>query len=146
MLDPRLFRTDLDFVKEQLGRRSFNFNPESYLELEAKRKEVQIKTQELQNERNSRSKAIGQAKANGEDVQPLLNQVHYLGDSLKVAETELSAIQLEMEFLMDPSIWVGLFTLIVLELVLGIDNLVFIAILGFSISLGPLGIFGFPSF
>ncbi len=101
MLDPRLFRTDLDFVKEQLGRRSFNFNPESYLELEAKRKEVQIKTQELQNERNSRSKAIGQAKANGEDVQPLLNQVHYLGDSLKVAETELSAIQLEMEFLME---------------------------------------------
>ena len=101
MLDPRLFRTDLDFVKEQLGRRSFNFNPESYLELEAKRKEVQIKTQELQNERNSRSKAIGQAKANGEDVQPLLNQVHCLGDSLKVAETELSAIQLEMEFLME---------------------------------------------
>ena len=101
MLDPRLFRTDLDFVKEQLGRRSFNFNPESYLELEAKRKEVQIKTQELQNERNSRSKAIGQAKANGEDVQSLLNQVHYLGDSLKVAETELSAIQLEMEFLME---------------------------------------------
>jgi seryl-tRNA synthetase len=101
MLDPRLFRTDLDFVKEQLGRRSFNFNPESYLELEAKRKEVQIKTQELQNERNSRSKAIGQAKANGEDVQPLLNQVHYLGDSLKVVETELSAIQLEMEFLME---------------------------------------------
>ena len=101
MLDPRLFRTDLDFVKEQLGRRSFNFNPESYLELEAKRKEVQIKTQELQNERNSRSKAIGQAKANGEDVQSLLNQVHYLGDSLKVVETELSAIQLEMEFLME---------------------------------------------
>jgi seryl-tRNA synthetase len=101
MLDPRLFRTDLDFVKEQLGRRSFNFNPESYLELEAKRKEVQIKTQELQNERNSRSKAIGQAKANGEDVQSLLNQVHYLGDSLKVAETELSAIQVEMEFLME---------------------------------------------
>jgi len=101
MLDPRLFRTDLDFVKEQLGRRSFNFNPESYLELEAKRKEVQIKTQELQNERNSRSKAIGQAKANGEDVQSLLNQVQYLGDSLKVAETELSAIQVEMEFLME---------------------------------------------
>ncbi len=101
MLDPRLFRTDLDFVKEQLIRRSFNFNPESYLELEARRKEVQVKTQELQNERNSRSKAIGQAKAKGVDVQPLLDQVQFLGDSLKSAETELSAIQVEMELLME---------------------------------------------
>ena len=101
MLDPRLFRTDLDFVKEQLIRRSFNFNPESYLELEARRKEVQVKTQELQNERNSRSKAIGHAKAKGVDVQPLLDQVQFLGDSLKSAETELSAIQVEMELLME---------------------------------------------
>lgn len=101
MLDPRLFRTDLDFIKEQLIRRSFNFNPESYLELEARRKEVQVNTQELQNDRNSRSKAIGQAKAKGVDVQPLLDQVQFLGDSLKSAETELSAIQVEMELLME---------------------------------------------
>ncbi len=101
MLDPRLFRTDLDFVKEQLNRRSFSFNPESYAELEARRKEVQVKTQELQNERNSRSKAIGQAKAKGEDVQPLLNQVQHLGDQLKAAETALAGIQLEMETLME---------------------------------------------
>ena len=101
MLDPRLFRTDLDFVKEQLNRRSFSFNPESYAELEARRKEVQVKTQELQNERNSRSKSIGQAKAKGEDVQPLLNQVQHLGDQLKAAETALAGIQLEMETLME---------------------------------------------
>ncbi|MFZ2170677.1 MAG: serine--tRNA ligase [Methylococcaceae bacterium] len=101
MLDPRLFRTDLDFVKEQLNRRSFDFNPESYAELEARRKEVQVKTQELQNERNSRSKAIGQAKAKGEDVQPLLNQVQHLGDELKAAETALAGIQAEMETLME---------------------------------------------
>jgi len=101
MLDPRLFRTDLDFVKEQLIRRSFNFNPESYAELEARRKDVQVKTQELQNERNSRSKAIGQAKAKGEDAQPLLNQVQHLGDELKAAETELAGIQAEMETLME---------------------------------------------
>jgi seryl-tRNA synthetase len=101
MLDPRLFRTDLDFVKEQLNRRSFNFNPESYAELEARRKEVQVKTQELQNERNSRSKAIGQAKAKGEDVKPLLDQVQHLGDELKVAETALAGIQEEMETLME---------------------------------------------
>jgi len=101
MLDPRLFRTDLDFVKEQLDRRSFNFNPESYVALEARRKNVQVKTQELQNERNSRSKAIGQAKAKGEDVQPLLDQVQHLGDELKAAETALAGIQLEMETLME---------------------------------------------
>ena len=100
MLDPRLFRTDLDSVKEQLSRRSFNFTPESYIELEARRKAVQVKTQELQNERNSRSKAIGQAKAKGEDVQPLLDQVQHLGDELKAAETELAGIQSEMETLM----------------------------------------------
>jgi seryl-tRNA synthetase len=101
MLDPRLFRTDLDFVKQQLNRRSFIFNPESYVELEARRKDVQIKTQELQNERNSRSKAIGNAKAKGEDVQQLLNQVQHLGDELKAAETVLTDIQLEMETLME---------------------------------------------
>ena len=101
MLDPRLFRTDLDFVKEQLSRRSFNFNPQSYVELEARRKAVQVKTQELQNERNSRSKAIGQAKAKGDDVHPLLDQVQHLGDELNVAETELAGIQLEMATLME---------------------------------------------
>jgi len=101
MLDPRLFRTDLDFVKEQLNRRSFSFNPESYAELEARRKDVQVKTQELQNERNSRSKSIGQEKAKGEDIQPLLNQVQHLGDQLKAAETALAGIQLEMETLME---------------------------------------------
>lgn len=101
MLDPRLFRSDLDFVKEQLDRRSFNFNPEAYAELEAQRKNVQVRTQELQNERNSRSKAIGQAKAKGEDVQPLLDQVQHLGDELKEAEASLNRIQAEMEGLME---------------------------------------------
>jgi seryl-tRNA synthetase len=101
MLDPRLFRTDLDLVKEQLNRRSFDFNAEYYSDLEARRKAVQVKTQELQNERNSRSKAIGQAKAKGEDVQPLLNQVQDLGDQLKEAETELSEIQEKMTTLME---------------------------------------------
>ena len=71
--------------------------------LEAKRKSVQVKTQELQNERNSRSKAIGQAKAKakGEDVQSLLDQVQHLGDALSAAELELSAIQAEMEAVME---------------------------------------------
>ncbi|MDP2904561.1 MAG: serine--tRNA ligase [Methylovulum sp.] len=101
MLDPRLFRTELDFVKQQLARRSYHFNAEFYAELEARRKDSQVKTQELQNERNSRSKAIGQAKAKGEDVQPLLDQVQHLGDELKAAETALADIQAEMIALME---------------------------------------------
>ena len=101
MLDPRLFRADLDDIKEQLKRRSFEFDSAYYSELESSRKAVQVKTQELQNERNSRSKAIGQAKAKGEDVKPLLDQVQDLGDQLKAAETELSEIQEKMTALME---------------------------------------------
>ncbi|MEY2666039.1 MAG: hypothetical protein RLZZ384_210 [Pseudomonadota bacterium] len=100
MLDPHLFRNELDFVTTQLKKRNFAFNPESYSELEARRKVVQTKTQELQNARNSSSKAIGQAKAKGEDVQGLLDQVADLGEELKAAETELSAIQSDMDALM----------------------------------------------
>lgn len=100
MLDPRLFRTELDFVAAQLARRNFAFDAAAYTTLEARRKDVQVKTQELQNQRNSNAKAIGQAKAKGEDVQPLLDQVAELGDALKAAETELSGIQTDMDSLM----------------------------------------------
>jgi seryl-tRNA synthetase len=100
MLDPRLFRTELDFVAAQLARRNFAFDAEAYTTLEARRKDVQVKTQELQNQRNSNAKAIGQAKAKGEDVQPLLDQVAELGDALKAAETELNSIQTDMDSLM----------------------------------------------
>ncbi|PPC90798.1 MAG: serine--tRNA ligase [Methylobacter sp.] len=101
MLDPRLFRSDLDYVKQQLDRRQFAFDSEHYLALENRRKEVQVKTEYLQSERNSRSKTIGQAKAKGEDIQPLLAQVQDLGDQLKAAEDELSEIQAGMTALME---------------------------------------------
>lgn len=101
MLDPRLFRTELDKVNEQLSRRNFAFDPEVYVALESRRKAVQVKTQELQNERNSRSKAIGQAKAKGEDVQHLMAQVQHLGDDLKAAETELADIQKALSDLLE---------------------------------------------
>ncbi len=96
MLDPQLLRTDIETVARELSRRGIDFDINHYNELETKRKSLQIKTQELQNERNSRSKAIGQAKAKGEDIQPLLAQVQNLGDELKQAETELSKIQNEL--------------------------------------------------
>lgn len=101
MLDPRLFRSEWEFVQQQLKRRGVNFDTESYLALEARRKDIQVKTQDLQNERNTRSKAIGQAKAKGEDIQPLLDQVQDLGDQLKAAESELSEIQAQLNAIME---------------------------------------------
>jgi seryl-tRNA synthetase len=101
MLDPRLFRTELDFVTAQLQRRNFAFDASAYEDLESQRKAIQVKTQELQNERNSRSKAIGQAKAKGEDVKPLLDQVQHLGDELKAAETALADIQAAMSVVLE---------------------------------------------
>lgn len=101
MLDPRLFRSDLEYVKQQLDRRSYVFDSVAYEALESRRKDVQIKTQELQNEKNKSAKSIGQAKAKGEDIQPLLDQVQHLGDQLKAGETELTEIQQEMSALME---------------------------------------------
>jgi len=101
MLDPRLFRSDLELVVQQLQRRGFQLDAAAYQALEDRRKDVQVKTQELQNERNTRSKAIGQAKAKGEDIQPLLDQVADLGDQLKAAEAELNDIQNQLNALLE---------------------------------------------
>ncbi|SHE20598.1 serine--tRNA ligase [methanotrophic endosymbiont of Bathymodiolus puteoserpentis (Logatchev)] len=101
MLDPQLFRSELESVQVQLKRRAVDFNADFYTDLENKRKAIQVKTQKLQNERNSRSKAIGQAKAKGEDVQPLLDQVQGLGEQLKQAEIELADVQLQIQGMME---------------------------------------------
>ncbi len=93
MLDPRLLRTDLDNVAQQLARRGMQLDVVRITELEHRRKELQVAAQELQNQRNNRSKGIGKAKAAGEDIQPLLAEVADLGDKLKVAEEALSQVQ-----------------------------------------------------
>ncbi len=96
MLDPRLFRSDLEATAQQLARRGFKLDTAAISALETERKTLQIQTQELQNERNQRSKAIGKAKASGEDIQPLLDAVADMGDRLKAAETRLAALQDEL--------------------------------------------------
>ena len=96
MLDIKLLRADIDAVAAQLKRRGFNLDIATFNELEARRKKLSVATQELQNERNTRSKKIGQAKAKGEDIQPLLDQVADLGGQLKAAEDELSALNKEI--------------------------------------------------
>ena len=93
MLDPKLLRTDLEAVKEALARRGFELDTAAIQSLEDARKMLQTKTQQLQNERNTRSKSIGKAKAQGEDIQPLLAEVSQLGDELKQGETDLAELQ-----------------------------------------------------
>lgn len=100
MLDPRYFRTNLDEVAAQLARRGFALDKPAFAALEARRKDIQVRTQNLQNERNTRSKTIGQAKARGEDIQPLLDEVAHLGDELKRHEQALEDIQSQLEDLL----------------------------------------------
>jgi len=83
-------------VAEQLARRGVVLDVGALEALEARRKAIQVRTQELQSERNSRSKAIGKAKAAGQDIAPLLAEVADLGDRLKAAEAELAALQEEL--------------------------------------------------
>jgi seryl-tRNA synthetase len=96
MLDPRLLRTDLDGVAAQLARRGVTLDKPRLEALESERKDLQVVVQELQNRRNTSSKAIGRAKAAGQDVAPLLAEVADLGDRLKAAEARLNAIQQEL--------------------------------------------------
>ncbi len=93
MLDPKLLRANLDSIVEQLRVKNFDFDTELFNSLEQHRKSLQVNTQQLQSERNSKSKAIGRAKAQGDDVEALLNEVATLGDELKQAETALDELQ-----------------------------------------------------
>jgi len=96
MLDPKRFRQDLDQLAADLLRRGYKLDTEAFVELDSQRKELQVKTQDLQNERNTRSKSIGKAKASGDDIQPLLDEVSRLGDELKNGEKALSALQQQL--------------------------------------------------
>lgn len=93
MLDPTLLRNDLDRVRDAVGRRHQTIDFAPYSALEERRRALQVATEQLQAERNTRSKAIGQAKAAGEDIQPLLDAVADLGDQLKSRQAELDEVQ-----------------------------------------------------
>ena len=92
MLDQKQLRTNIDEIAQNLAKRGFTLDVETFNELEEQRKAIQVKTQDLQNERNTRSKSIGQAKARGEDIAPLLAQVNELGNELDSAKEELNQV------------------------------------------------------
>ena len=100
MLDSKLLRTDPDSVAANLAIRNFQLDTQSVHDLESRRKSVQSRTEDLQRERNTRSKAIGKAKAQGEDIAPLLEAVDSLGNDLSSAEAELNDVQNELNDLL----------------------------------------------
>ena len=93
MLESKLLRGNIDFVVEQLNRRNYSFNVNEFNELENERKIIQVQTQELQNLRNTKSKSIGQAKASGDNIEPLLQEVSELGEKLDKAKEQLQEVQ-----------------------------------------------------
>jgi seryl-tRNA synthetase len=99
MLDPRLLRSDPAAVAANLGRRGFVLDVARLSELEESRKKWQIRADELRNERNVNAKAVGKAKAQGQDIAPLLQRGEALGKELAQAEAELNAVQSELETL-----------------------------------------------
>ncbi len=91
MLDPHLLRENPEYVAKQLLTRGFYFDVDAFVVLEERRKRLQVATQALQNERNQRSKEIGQAKARHEDISVMRAEVNRISDELDIKKTELAA-------------------------------------------------------
>ena len=96
MIDPKLLRQATGDVAANLARRGYQFDADAYLALEERRKTLQIETEQLQSERNASAKNIGNAKAAGEDIQPLLAAVKDMGERLAKCESELQTVQAEL--------------------------------------------------
>ncbi len=97
MLDPSLLKNDIDNTAEALVSRGYNLDVDAFKALEGRRKKQQTLTESLQAMRNARSKEIGRAKAEGEDIQPLLEEVAGLSDKIKQAEAALNELLVELE-------------------------------------------------
>jgi seryl-tRNA synthetase len=97
MLDPKLLRSDPAAVAANLARRGFKLDVERLAALEESRKKWQIRADELRNERNLHAKTVGKAKAQGQDIAPLLKQTETLGAQLTEAEAEFAKAQKELD-------------------------------------------------
>ncbi|MGH8177068.1 MAG: serine--tRNA ligase, partial [Steroidobacter sp.] len=100
MLDPKLLRTDPAAIAANLARRGFKLDVARLNELDESRKKWQMRADELRNERNVHAKTVGKAKAQGQDIAPLLKQVEALGADLTTTELELAAVQGELDQLL----------------------------------------------
>jgi seryl-tRNA synthetase len=97
MLDPKIVRNDPIEVATRLKLKKYDFDVARYQKLEEQRKQLQIKAEKLQSERNTKSKSIGQAKAKGEDIQPLLAEVSNIGGDFDKTKLALSEVQTELD-------------------------------------------------
>ncbi|CAB9541461.1 Seryl-tRNA synthetase (EC 6.1.1.11) [uncultured Gammaproteobacteria bacterium] len=97
MLSIKQLRNDIKSIELALKKRNFSFDADALSALEERRKKNQVETQDLQNLRNTQSKAIGKAKSAGEDIKPLLDAVADLGDKLNMAKSELKNIQQKID-------------------------------------------------
>jgi seryl-tRNA synthetase len=97
MLDSKYLRAELAETAARQATRGFVLDVAKISALEEQRRELQVATQELQNQRNSKSKGIGQAKARGEDITPLLAEVDGLGAELDRAKLQLDAVLAELD-------------------------------------------------
>ena len=97
MLDPRALRSDLDAVAKNLARRGYVLDCAVYSRLEDERKALQVEVEELRHQRNERSKKIGQAKAAGQDIEPLKVEVGKLSEALADSESRLHGLHEELD-------------------------------------------------
>ncbi|WP_296060281.1 serine--tRNA ligase [uncultured Amphritea sp.] len=100
MLDPKFIRSNPEEVAQLLIKKGYTFPVEEFNALENQRRDVQVESERLQNERNTRSKNIGKAKAAGEDIAPLLAEVSTLGEQLDSAKEQLKVVQEQMDALL----------------------------------------------
>ncbi|WP_420598150.1 serine--tRNA ligase [Neptuniibacter sp.] len=100
MLDAKIVRANPEEIAQLLKKKGYEFPVSQFTELENQRKQLQVDTENLQNERNTRSKGIGKAKAAGEDIQPLLAEVADLGSKLDAAKADLNTVQEQLDDLL----------------------------------------------
>ena len=97
MIDPKLLRTEPDKVAANLARRGFQFDVAAFRALEERRKACQVEVDRLRAERNNSAKAVGKAKASGQDIAPLIAQSEALGAQLQEQDAKLGELQAELE-------------------------------------------------
>jgi len=93
MLDPKILRNDTKDIAQRLATRGYMLDEDAFNRLDAQRKDLQVEVQNLQNEKNTNAKAIGKAKAQGQDTAPLLAAVADLGEKLKATDDQLAQVQ-----------------------------------------------------
>ena len=93
MLDIKLLRSNPEVMRDRLAIKGYSLDVNEFLSLDNERRQAQEEAESLQNERNVKSKSIGQAKSKGEDVDGLIKEVGDLGDRLERAKTTLAAVR-----------------------------------------------------